>query len=327
MLQKDNSTYKDNGESIFIKMVIAGTTLLTAITNLVIAIINLSKGLTFGFVMALVLFFVFAIVSVIAFALIKAKKNFNLKTVDAYNKIIDNISNVTHTLLHRVRDSIYYMESAYDNKEFRSAIEFEEFVTIQVLQLMDALAQELSKLAECPVRTCIKSIYYAPMHDEEISKGKIITFARSGLINIDDIMYEHTQPISIEENTDFLKIVTNEKNTRQKQFFFEKNLVEYDKKLRENEDEYRNTNNAWKDDYITTIVCPIRLKRRESENGEIQYYDLVGFLCADSKDEKAFDKETQSFCLDIMKGIADILYVYLDRFIDYYAQMTEEIGV
>lgn len=72
----------------------------------------------------------------------------------------------------------------------------------------------------------------------------------------------------------------------------------------------------------TTIVCPIRLKRNivNNENGALEY-DLVGFFCIDSKDPEAFTGEFSDFCLDLMKGIADIMFVYLDRFITYYNEL------
>lgn len=324
MAQKKKTTKESQGESLFIKALIAGLTLLTSMTNLIIAIINLSDGKTFAFVLFIVLFFVFAIISVVSFSLRKVQINAKIKTKDEYDSIISSISSVTHGLLHRVRDSIYFMENAYENKQFSSVIDFEEFVTSQILQLMDFMSQELSKLTKCDVRTCIKSIYYTTDTEDEIISGKLVTFARSGYKNVNEMMQEHREPIVISENTDFLSIVSSEKNRRQRQYFFETNLEKYDQHLRKNGDCYKNSNIAWKEDYITTIVCPIRLKRKKSFNNSFLVYDLIGFLCADSLDETAFTKETKTFCLDIMKGMADILYVYLDRFMDNYAELKEE---
>lgn len=264
-------------------------------------------------------------ISIGAFSLRKVQLNANIKRKDEYDEIIASISNVMHNLLHRVRDTIYYMENAYNNRQFSSVNDFEEFVTAQILQLMDALSQELECLTKCKVRTCIKSIDYAPKSEEDIIRGKLVTFARSGLKNIDEMMQEHREPISIEDNTDFLMIVSSQKNRKQRPYFFETNLVEYDRKLRANGEKYLNSNNGWENDYITTIVCPIRLKRKESQENQTLVYDLLGFLCADSLDDTAFTKETGKFCLDLLKGMADILYVYLDRFTDYYAELKKEI--
>ena len=63
-------------------------------------------------------------------------------------------------------------------------------------------------------------------------------------------------------------------------------------RIRKEGKKYENTNQSWATDYITTIVCPIRLKREsESFDKAVLYYDLIGFLCVDSLDENAFDNE------------------------------------
>ena len=74
-------------------------------------------------------------------------------------------------------------------------------------------------------------------------------------------------------------------------------------------------------------MCPIRLKRQteKSVNSTVLEYDLIGFLCVDSLDDNAFCNEYSDFCFDLLKGLADILYVYLDRFIDYYNEIKGEL--
>lgn len=218
------------------------------------------------------------------------------------------------------------MEDAYNYKRFNSVNDFEQYVTLEILQLVDSLANELSKVLGSDIRACIKCLKYTALNEEDILKMNLVTFARSGLQNIDETMQEHLQPINIEENTDFSEIVKSSNNSRQRQYFYEKNLKKFDEKLRSKGEKYRNTNLSWESDYLTTIVCPIRLRRRTSDTDDsVLKYDLIGFLCVDSMDEEAFCNEYSDFCFDLLKGIADILYVYLDRFIEYYNDIKREV--
>lgn len=59
MSQKNGEIKPVQGESLLVKTVIAELTLLTAIVNLVIAIINLAEGHSIQFVATIILFFVF----------------------------------------------------------------------------------------------------------------------------------------------------------------------------------------------------------------------------------------------------------------------------
>lgn len=313
-------------ESLFTKTLLAGVTLITAALNLIIAIINLLQGKNIIVIISTVGCIIFLMVSIILFSLRTVQKNSGIKSKRDYENFVTKISGLTHNLLHRVRNSIYYMEDAYNNKQFETARDFEQYVTLEILQLVDSLAIELSKIIGSDIRACIKCLKYTALNEEDINKMNLVTFARSGLKNIDEIMQEHLQPISIEENTDFSDIVQYSENSRQRQYFYEKNLKDFDEKLKKEGKQYKNSNIAWVNDYITTIVCPIRLRRRTSNSEEAMLkYDLIGFLCVDSLNEEAFCNEYSDFCFDLLKGMADILYVYLDRFIEYYSDIKEEI--
>lgn len=322
----NNKKNNEWSESFFTKTLLALLTLMTAVLNMVIAAIKLIEGQSLWAILAILGFICFAVVSVVFFSLRNVQKNYGIRTKQDYELFINKISNVTHNLLHRVRNSIYYMEEAYENKQFEAVEDFEQYVTIEFLQLMDSLANSLSNILGTDIRACIKCLKYTATNEEDIKKMNLVTFARSGLKNIDEIMQEHAQPIPIEENSDFSDIVDKQNNNRQRQYFYEKNLREYDRRLREQGRKYKNSNESWESDYITTIVCPIRLKTRAgSLNSAMLKYDLIGFLCVDSLDENAFCGECSDFCLDLLKGMADIMYVYLARFNEFYYSIKGEI--
>ena len=250
----------------------------------------------------------------------QCKKNSGIRSRKDYDRFTEIISNRTHIILHKIRDSIFYMEAVYERHS--TCKEFEQLITQDAIQLLDTIASEFKEFLGTDVRVCIKCLDYTAENEDDIRKMNMITFARSGYQNIIEMMHEHRIPIKIEDNTDFLEILESGKNKRQRQYFYEENLLEYERKLREEGKEYKNSNNFWRNDYITTIVCPIRLKRAisYSENDALEY-DLIGFFCIDSKNPKAFTSEISDFCLDLMKGISDILFVYLDRLITYYNEL------
>lgn len=193
----------------------------------------------------------------VVLSLRSVQKNSGIESKNDYEEFTGMVSNRTHVILHKIRDSIFYMESVYDQN---TSEEFERLVTQDAMQLLDIIASEFQEFLKTEVRVCIKCLDYTTVNEEDVGKMNMITFARSGHQNVLDILYEHRNPIKIEDNTDFTEIVESGKNKRQRQYFYEKNLLEYDKNLRKEGKQYNNSNKFWPDDYITTIVCPIRLK-------------------------------------------------------------------
>lgn len=314
-------------ESYFIKSLMAGITMLTAFINLILAITKLVEGKNIIAIIAMVGCVVFFVLSIVLLSLRAVQRSAGIKTEEDYEDFVRTISSVTHNLLHRIRNSIYYMEDKYDKQQYTTERDFEQYITLEILQLVDLLANELTKILKKDVRVCIKCLKYTNLNEDEIDKMNLVTFARSGLKNIDEIMQEHLQPISIEENTDFLEIVQSAENSRQRQYFYEKNLKQYAEKLRKEGKVYKNSNSSWENDYITTIVCPIRLKRATEQDNNLKLEcDLIGFLCVDSLDEEAFCNQYSDFCFDLLKGVADIMYVYLDKFIEYYSIIKGELN-
>lgn len=322
--KREKTNDQNWSESFLIKSILAGITLLTSIVNLIIAITNLLNGQSLPAIIAFCFTVIFLGISIIAFSLRSVQKSNGIKTQKDYYEFVEKISGATHNILHRIRNSIYYMEKAYNTSSYVNAKEFEQDITQNVMQLLDCTADTFKNILGVDVRVCIKCLDYTKADEDDPSKMNMITFARSGYQNIFDIMKEHKSPIKIKDNTDFSEIVQSANNKRQRQYFYEKNLKEFDAKLKEKGDSYKNSNLMWEKDYITTIVCPIRLQLNAGdENGNLTYR-LIGFLCIDSLDVEAFDNIYSDFCFDLFKGLADILYVFLDKFITYYNQILEE---
>lgn len=311
-MSRSNDVEKNWEQSYFIKVLIANFSFFTTVVNFFTAVVNLVKGQSDIAVMFIVGAVICGIILVISSALVKVQQNSGIKTKKDYDNLKNRISSRNHKLLHNLRNAICQMDDAI--KLSPSKDSFEETVTRDSLSFVDKLSEELTEITGYKIRACIKIVNYFD-YVSQSDKVKILTFARSGnTTNIREAMDEHHKLINISDNTDFSEIVENSGNGRQRQFFYEKNLRSYNNKLMQEGKSYKNSNTAWENDYITTIVCPIRARRKSDDN----IYDLRGFLCVDSLSEDAFDNEYSDFCLDLLKGLSDILYVYFDKFISYY---------
>ena len=57
----------------------------------------------------------------------------------------------------------------------------------------------------------------------------------------------------------------------------------------------------------------------------VPQYDIIGCLCIDSKKKNLFAIENRGFVIEYLKGIADILYIYLNECILYHDYLKEGI--
>lgn len=313
-------------ESLWIKSLLAGMTFFTSALNLIVAITNLLSGKPLIAIIAFLGVVFFITISIIVFSLRSVQKNNGIKTQRDYDEFIGKVSKSTHDILHRIRNNIYYIEMTYKNNPNITAQEFEQNITQYIMSLLDCMADIYKKILGTDVRICIKCLDYTGVDEDNPSKMNIITFARSGYQDIFNVMKEHRIPIKIEDNTDFSEIVQSANNKRQRQYFYEKNLKDFNDKLNEQGRKYKNSNEMWENDYITTIVCPIRLRLNPSDDLNALTYRLIGFLCIDSLDENAFDNIYSDFCFDLLKGVSDILYVFLDQFIIFYNKLLKKEG-
>ncbi len=208
-----------------------------------------------------------------------------------------------HTMCHNIRDEIADIDSSFDTVEDEK--ELNKAITLISKRIVDKLSDILAATTGCKIRACIK--YFDKCYYEaDISKMKIVTLCRSNM-SVHDSIHEQKEKININNNTDFKYIVCKKGS-----YFAHGNLQKFKKSKKD--DEYENSNNDWKKLYNATIVCPIRLLVDNEEN---DYYDLIGFLCVDTKNVKAFQGEIGDVCVDFVKAVSDILYVFYNKCLEY----------
>lgn len=251
------------------------------------------------------------------FVVIKSGKNDKMKEANKYAKGF-------HEILHLIRDCYGDLMEVIEDGTYKRPMPFRKYITEKVMKMMDLLSRNLSEATGYKVRACIKTFDFIRDGEMDKNKMKLITLARSGQSNVNNMISEHYNPIPLNENTDFEYIFNiNEGYVEERvHFFIVDDLVKYSQK-----EEYKNSNKKWKKSYTTTIVMPIRYLRNPSEDEEeaVPQYDIIGCLCIDSKKKNLFAIENRGFVIEYLKGIADILYVYLNECILYHDYLKEGI--
>lgn len=249
------------------------------------------------------------------FVVIKSNKNDKMKEANKYSKGF-------HDILHLIRDCYGDLLEVMENETYSRPFAFRKYMTEKVIKMMDTLAENLTEATGYKVRACIKTFDF--IRDGEIDKNKmkLITLARSGQSNVNNMIREHYNSIPLNENTDLEYIFNiNEGYVEERaHFFISDDLVKFSKK-----NTYKNSNKKWKKQYTTTIVMPIRyLKTPGEDDEEVEpRYDIIGSLCIDSKKKYLFAIKNRGFVLEYLKGVADILYIYLNECILYHNYLKE----
>ena len=251
------------------------------------------------------------------FVVIKSGKKDKMNEANKYAKGF-------HEILHLIRDCYGDLMEVIEDETYKRPMPFRKYITEKVMKMMDLLSRNLSEATGYKVRACIKTFDFIRDGEMDKNKMKLITLARSGQSNVNNMISEHYNPFPLNENTDFEYIFNiNEGYVEERvHFFIVDDLVKYSQK-----EEYKNSNKKWKKSYTTTIVMPIRYLRNPSEDEEeaVPQYDIIGCLCIDSKKKNLFAIEKRGFVIEYLKGIADILYVYLNECILYHDYLKEGI--
>ncbi len=187
-----------------------------------------------------------------------------------------------------------------------------------ILDYLCIIFESLSKKKIC---ACIKLITYTDEEETvDIDKLTLSTFCRSGNSDIDRGDYE-INTINLKDNTDFLEIVDQNYHSGTN-YFYQTNLVKYEKQLKKENKQYRNSNYNWSDYYKSTIVVPIMIKSdklytQNTNNKKQCYYRVIGFLCVDSLSTHAFLKSQREVNVNILRSVADLLYILLSQYCYY----------
>lgn len=282
---------------------------LASVLGVVISIVtkeylSVAIYITVGIALLIVLFTVLAVR--------RSRKNDKMEEVKKYAKGF-------HEIAHLIRDCRKDLVEVIDDKAYKKPFHFRKYITEQVMRMMDALANNLSTATGYKVRVCVKAFYFAINGEAENNNLQLITLARSEQSNVKNMISEHYTTISVTENTDFEYIFNiDEGYVEERAHFF---IADDLSKVAD----YKNSNTKWNKTYATTIVMPIRCLMNPKEDEQIEpYYDIIGFLCVDSKKKNLFSLENRGFVLDYLKGVADMLYVYLDECIAYHEFLERE---
>lgn len=224
-----------------------------------------------------------------------------------------------HKLTGSIRDEFFKLKKQLDRNKL--TIEF----LLQTLQKtsqqsVDWLAHSLTLSTGQPIFATIKYFDNGSIQSSQITNDlKVRTLCRSS--NQCQERVANDKPSKIIDNTDFYEIV---KNSRP--HFAANNLKKHSEKIKETTGEpYKNSNSNWNDYYSAAIVVPIRIRRKYIDNSyDDDGYDIVGFLCVDSKSVSAFrDREMKAY-INFVKSFADCLYKYFDRFLYYQSFLVSQ---
>lgn len=231
---------------------------------------------------------------------------------DSYKSVSFNY----HMLTHNTRDLYFDVMKRYKQKEITNIKNLHDMYEVNCKQILNHLCDILFNYCKQDVNACIKII---TKQDDDIRKVKLKTFCRSSNSKSSRGNYEENNELLLYDNTDFCEIFDTDNN---KNYFYQRNLEEYDKQLRKINKEYKNSNTHWRDDYIGTIVVPIQLKHSKLYNSsKEEYYNILGFVCVDSLSDSAFLERFEAFNTDIVKSFADLIYILLGQYKHYLSKL------
>lgn len=163
---------------------------------------------------------------------------------------------------------------------------------------LNYLCEIVSSAARDEISGCIKVIDNIGGDGKSIDlqKAKIKTFCRSNSTDIErisrDALVENDASVKIVDNTIFYEILRGNSSS----YFYQKDLKEYAKKLEAAGEEYKNSSSQYWKYYRGTVVAPIRIAKErlyyeQSNSG----FDVIGFLCIDTKSPNVFREKDRVF--------------------------------
>lgn len=209
--------------------------------------------------------------------------------LDSLRKPI-NVKMVFHMINHILRDK--YIEIMSEEMQLRDLTStLKDIMNILYSMINNTLGINITS-DEPKVCVCIKGIMKT-RDKKNAEDWETYTLARDSFNpereKVDrEISKKRRQP-SIRENTDFSRILTGEID-----FFESKDLLS---------ERYNNSNTNYRDFYEAALVLPIRATDT-----------IHGFLCIDTKDKSLFHRSEYEDIKEILKGVADILFVLMNLY-------------
>ncbi len=238
-----------------------------------------------------------------------------------YQKIAFDRQQITsfvyHKLTHISRD-LYFDIMRYHKDKQDNIRTLTDNYKSQLSILLSLLCEMIEKYCGQKVSSCIKLITRPEANVDDIT---LLTFCRSTNSDTTRGIYETHHEIKLADNTDFLYIVDPNRDSNLN-YFYQGNLEDYVKELRQQGKNYLNTNPNWENDYIGTIVVPIQIEHKRLYDSPLETSrHIIGFLCIDSKSSSAFLKRQEKANVDMLKSFADIFYILLSQYQHYLKKM------
>ena len=232
------------------------------------------------------------IVCLVILLIISFYKFISSKAVSSY------ISMNYYGLLHDFRNGINELAVHFNNSS-SPATQKSLLLTIEVknliLKALDYLVDTVKIVSnKQDISACVKLIDYSdPDVEPSPDNSFVSTFKRDSHCSPTRLSLDETniKSVPIRDNTAFAYFFKLEQPSLfESSIFYEGDLKEYDKKLRElGQDGYHNTTPNWENFYRGTAVVPIRIKNKRIESKyRDDDYTILGFLCIDSKDTNVF---------------------------------------
>ena len=181
-----------------------------------------------------------------------------------------------HGVSHAIRDFLYIKKHDPVEVHFYRCC----------LQVVESVKHLFDLVTGTNTNACIKLCVKNPPDHVKTFCRDTSSFQRAGA---------RDKPTAIRENTDFTYLYDEPDKYS---YFLGSNLQKAHKRSK-----YFNSHTDFGEHYRSTIVWPIRAYRSETQD-----FDIVGFLCVDSKDRAAF----QEADVQIGASIADALYIPLE---------------
>lgn len=207
------------------------------------------------------------------------------------------VSDIIHSIQDQLRDRMFELTDAYAAVESGVLPTSDEIIDIErtnelfYLFLLNNMKSMLDKLTGGNCAVCIKIL--SPGIEGNRSAILVRTLMRDSMSyrerrGSDKAVYEYPYF----NNTAFRVIMSDSPVS----YYVCDDLM--------SSHSYDNANEAWRDYYNATLVCPIRMELIGEKEADRNEYAVLGFLCADNMHGN-FDNQV---CVQLMASIADGLF-------------------
>ena len=249
-------------------------------------------------------FTIFAIIcSLLLFILVLIIRVFKtIKSKEEFKKATEYVNDAVQIYM----DTNFKLVKTHNKKEL-SLSYLTDMVNKECEDILELLCRLFKRVTGERISACIKLIADDCQSTQTFYRSKNTQKNRENRV-------KNKNP-KFSENTDFDKIINGNE-----EYFYVTDLKKY-----KQTHEYRNSNEHI-DVYNGTIVVPIKIKNEfiHFSTEKSNEYNLLGFLCVDSKSNRAFTQRQMKYNLQIMFIFANIFYMILNKYKYYLKKYKNE---